>query len=60
MRKKISYDDLVKDYKNRFGVDNPGRIIKVLHREEIERLHIHPSDEELRIRRKFAKKELCI
>ena len=59
MRKHIDYDELVEDYEKRFGIKNPGRKVKILHQEEIDKLHVHPSDDELKIRRKLAKPEIC-
>lgn len=60
MRKKIDFDYLVSDYEKRFGKKNFGRKVKILHQEEIEKLHKHPSDKELKLRRKLAKPEICI
>ena len=60
MRKHMDYDELVADYKKRCGNKYQARKVRVLHQEEINRLHEHPSDEKLRIRRSLAKPEICV
>lgn len=60
MRKPLDYNELVEDYKKRFGKIYFGHKIKILHEDEIKRLHEHPSDDELKLRKLLAKKEICI
>ena len=60
MRKPMDYNVLVEDYRKRFGVDNPGRQVKVLHIEEIDELNTHPSDEELKRRRMHGDNVICV